>query len=136
MLLSARMLAHVTTVNDFDYVDQVECVQGDTVDIYFQLVDLTRAKPIQGWKPAGIRYMPAVGAAMTCRLDNIDDGVAITRTPVQVFPTSDPSIWKISLLPADTIKGTCALNLVLTEPGKQTSCRKEAAVRISLPTAM
>lgn len=130
------MLAHVTSVNDFDYADQVELTQGDQVDVYFQLVDLTRAPSRLGYKPEGVRYMPASGATLQVRLDNIDDNVALTRAPVQAYPTLDPSIWRLSVLSTDTIRGTCALNLTLNESGKLTYGRREGAVKIARSGSM
>lgn len=131
MLLSARMLNAVTSVNDFEYADAAEFVQGDTVDVYFQLVDASKDRPIQNWKPAGRRFMPASGATVKVRLDNIDDNTAISRFAVQAFPTSDPSIWKVSVLASDSLlRGTCALVLDLNQGGVHTYARVEGAVLI------
>lgn len=129
MLLSARMLYNVSSVNQFSWTDVVEFTQGDSYDIYFQLIDANLDKPVYGFKPAGRRYMPAVGATLTVRLDNIDDAVAISRPAVQPF-AQDPSIWKVSVLATDKIVGTCALVLTLNESGKVTSGRVQAAVLI------
>lgn len=130
MVLSARMLGNVDSVNDFSYVQSVEMTQGDAGDIFFQLIDLTKDSSLQGYKPAGRRFMPAAAATLSVRLDNLDDNIALTRSAVQAFPTSDPSIWKISVLNTDTIRGTCALVLTLTQGGVVTYGRKECAVRI------
>lgn len=131
MLLSARMLNSVVSVNSWDYADAAEFTQGDTLDVYFQLVDSSKDRPIQQFKPAGRRYMPASGAILTIRFDNLDDNVAISRSAVQAFPTSDPSIWKVTVLSSDSsLRGTCALNLSLNEAGKLTYARVEGAIRI------
>ncbi len=42
MLLSARWLINVASVNDWDYADKVEFSEGDPVSVYFQLTDLSR----------------------------------------------------------------------------------------------
>ena len=131
MLLSARMLGSVSSVNSFTYEDTVEFMQGDTIDVFFQLVDASKNRPIQNWKPAGFRYMPASGATLSCRLDNIDDGTAVVRAANQPFPTSDPSIWKVSVLASDSLlRGTCALVLDLNQGGVHTYARVEGAVLI------
>lgn len=131
MFLSARMLNSVVNVNSFDYADSVEFSQGDTIDCYFQLIDASKDKPIQNWKPAGRRFMPASGATLSVRVDNIDDNVAIQRSAVQAFPTSDPSIWKVSIVGSDVIRGTCALVLDLNQGGVHTHARVEGAIMIS-----
>lgn len=129
MLLSARMLNDVASVNAYEVVEQVEFTQGDTVDVYFQLVDASLDKAVRGFVPAGRRYMPAVGATLSVKLDNIDDNIALTRAATQPF-TQDPSIWRLNVIGTDRIIGTCALVVVLTEAGKVTRGRIEAAVQI------
>lgn len=123
------MLNGVSSVNDFEAVTQLEFTQGDTVDLYFQLLDLTRDKAIKGFVPAGRRYVPAAGATLSVRLDNINDAIAVTRSASQPF-TQDPSIWKLTVIGTDKIVGTCALVLTLTEGVKVTRGRAEAAVQI------
>lgn len=131
MRLSARMLQSVVNANSFEWATQVEATEGDTFDCYFQLIDATRDLAVAGFKPAGRRYCPEVGATMSVKLDNIDDDVALTRTATQPF-SQDPSIWKFSVLATDTIRGTCAVQITLTEPTgtKRTYARVEAAVEI------
>jgi hypothetical protein len=129
MLLAARMLNDVASVNAYEVAEQVEFTQGDTVDVYFQLIDASLDKAVKGFVPGGRRYMPAAGATLSVKLDNIDDNVAVTRSAVQPF-ANDPSIWKLPVLSTDRIIGTCALVLTLTEAGKVTRGRVEAAVQI------
>lgn len=137
MRLGVRMLQNVTSVNAWDWASQVEATQGDTFDVYFQLVDLTRDTPVQGFKPSGRRFVPEAGATMSVRLDNIDDAVALTRAATQPY-AQDPSIWKFSVLATDTIRGTCALQITLTEPTgtKKTYARVEAVVAIKAKGAL
>lgn len=124
------MLDNVASVNQFDYADSVMFTQGDQVDVYFQLIDANRDRAQFGFQPAGRRYMPASGATLSVKLDNVDDNVALTRTATQPFPTSDPSIWKVSILNSDAIRGTCALVLTLTQSGVVTKGRVQSAVLI------
>jgi hypothetical protein len=123
------MLNSVASVNAFDWAEQVEFTQGDTADIYFQLIDASVDKAVRGYVPAGRRYAPAAGATMSVKLDNIDDAIALTRAATQPF-TNDPSIWKLSVVSTDKIIGTCALAITLTEGVKVTRGRVEAAVLI------
>jgi hypothetical protein len=129
MVLSARILNNVASANSFDWADQAEFTQGDTVDIYFQLIDTTVDKAVKGFVPGGRRYIPAAGATLSVKLDNIDDAVALTRSATQPF-SGDLSIWKLTILATDAIVGTCALALTLTEGAKVTRGRAEAAVLI------
>lgn len=137
MQLSVRMLQNVANVNSFDWATQVEATEGDAYDVYFQLVDATRDRAVNGFKPAGRRFVPEAGATMSVKLDNIDDDIALTRVATQPFAT-DPSIWKFSVLNTDTIRGTCALQITLTEPtgSKKTYARVEAAVEIQAKGAL
>lgn len=131
MLLSARMLNAVTSVNDFEVVQAVQFTQGDTVDVYFQLVDVTKDRSAQGFSPTGRRYVPASGATLTAKLDNIDDLVSVSRAATQPYPTADPSIWRLSITATDKIIGTCALAITLTEAGVVTRGRLEAAALVA-----
>jgi hypothetical protein len=123
------MLNNVASANAFAWADQVEFTQGDTVDIYFQLIDATLDKAVKGFKPGGRRYMPAAGATLSVKVDNIDDNIAITRSCSQPF-VQDPSIWKLTVVGTDKIVGTCALVLTLNEAGKITTGRTEAVVQV------
>ena len=129
MLLGARMLDQVGNVNQFKVVDSIEFTQGDTATVYIQLVDLTKDKAVEGFVPSGRRYVPAAGATLSIKLDNIDDALALTRTATLPF-TGDSSIWSFSVLATDKIQGTCALSLTLNESGIITRGRIEAVVLI------
>jgi hypothetical protein len=117
MLLGARFLANVSSVNDWDYIDRVEFSEGDPVTVHLQIIDITLDRETQGWKPivAGRRYMPAVGATLQVILKNVDDAATYTKVATQPFPTSDPSIWSFSVAATDSVRGTVAATLVLTE---------------------
>lgn len=130
MRLSARMLDNVSSVNSFAYVDQVEFTEGDATRVYFQLIDVTQDKGAQGFKPAGRRYMPAAGATLSVTLENIDDDKAITRAASQ-YSALDPSIWYVTIMATDVIRGTVNLALALTQSSVVTRGRVEAAVAIS-----
>ncbi len=117
MLLSARILSPLANVNDFDYAQVHQMTAGEASDIYFQLIDAGRNPPTAYFFPFGLRYMPATGATLQCTLASINDAQTVIRYATQPYPTQDPSIWKLSVLPTDQIGGTFALKLSLNEGG-------------------
>lgn len=131
MLLSARMLNAVSGVNAFEYAEAAQFNQGDTVNVYFQLIDASLDTAMKGFSPSGRRFMPAVGATLSATLTNINDAKQVVRAAVQAFPTADPSIWYVALTAADTISGTCDLIVKLTQGGIVTTGRLPAAVLIA-----
>lgn len=120
MRLSARILNNVSGVNAFDYAEAAEFTEGDAPTIYLQLIDLSQDKAEKGFVPAGRRYCPASGATLSVVLDNIDDSRKLTKIATQPYPTQDPSIWSVTLLSTDKIRGTANLKLTLTESSKTT----------------
>lgn len=130
MLLSARFLNQVSSVNGFEYAANAQWTEGDTVSLYFQLIDASLDRPAQGFVPAGRRYMPAAGATLNATITNIDDSVQITRTAVQPYAL-DPSIWRVDILSTDKIRGTCDLVLALREGLVSTNSRVVGGVLIS-----
>lgn len=125
------MLSAVNTVNDWDYADEVAFTEGDTARIYFQLIDVTKDKVAQQFKPAGRRYCPAVGATLQVVLDNINDGKKVTRTAVQPYATLDASIWYVDVLATDKVRGTVDLALQLTQSSVITYARVPAALAVA-----
>lgn len=114
MLLSARFLNDVANVNSFENAQVGEFTQGEAASVYFQLIDASVDGPMKGFSPAGRRYIPATGATLSVVVNNIDDGVKITRVAVNPFP-DDRSIWRLDFLTTDKISGTATLQLTLTE---------------------
>ena len=115
MLLSARFLTDVASINSWEYADVIEFTEGDSITFYFQLIDLNKDKNIDGFVPAGKRYISASGAVLQCTIENLDDEKIITRNATLAFPSDDRSIWKITILTSDKIRGTANLRLKLTE---------------------
>lgn len=130
MLLSARFLSQVASVNSWNYTDSAQWTQGDTVTVYLQLVDMTQDKAVQGFVPAGRRYVPATGATLSVTLVNVNQAVQITRLATQPY-TSDGSIWKFTVLASDAISGTCDVKLSLNENGTITSGVAKAGALIN-----
>lgn len=135
MILSARFLYDVQTVNSWHYVDVAEFTEGDAATISFQLVDLGLDKAIDGFSPAGRRYVPPVGTTLSCVIESIDESRRLTRAASQPYAT-DGSIWNLTLLTTDTVRGTANLRLTLTEPGGRiisgmVKCGIRAASRVT-----
>ena len=115
MILGARFLANVCSVNAYDLVDRVEITEGEAVNVYLQLVDTTKFKASQGYNPSGLRYVPTSGSTLELRVDNLDAAKTITRFATQPYPTTDPSIWCLAILASDGLHGgTAGLKLVLS----------------------
>ena len=114
MLLSARFLNDVANVNSFEHADVAEFTEGDPASVYFQLIDASLDKVVDGYVPAGRRYVPAVGATLQCTVESLDDAKQIVRLATQPF-SNDGSIWKLDFLSTDKIRGTANLRLKLTE---------------------
>ena len=123
MLLGSCVLNGVASVNTFDYVSAADWTAGDTVSLYIQLLDLSLDRP------GGRRYIPLAGATLEVTLDSIDSAKRIVRAASQPY-SQDSSIWLVSILSTDTIRGTVNLRLKLTEAGKVTRGTSETAVRI------
>lgn len=133
MLLRARFMNNVASVNQFDWVQQVEMSEGDgPVTVTFQLIDSSVDREDQGWKPnvAGRRYVPAAGATLQVVLKNIDDAKTLTKVASQAYPTTDPSVWSFQIASTDPVKGTISLALILTESAKVTRGLVPAAIRV------
>lgn len=120
MLLSARILSHVASVNNYRTVSQVEFTDGDAPSIVFQLVDLSVDKNSEGFNPPGRRYCPAEEAEVTVFLGSVREANRIERIAFQPFPQFDASIWQIDLFPEDKVAGNTDLFIELSENGKVT----------------
>lgn len=129
MLLNARILIDCQNVNSWEPSTETSWTEGDTVDVYFQLIDASLDRPDQGFNPSGRRYVPGTGATLSCALENIDDAKKITRLATQPF-AQDGSIWKLSVLAADTIRGTPQLRLTLTEGSRITRGLAQLGIKI------
>jgi hypothetical protein len=129
MLLSARMLTAVSSVNRFEIVDAVEWTEGDTLSVYFQLIDASLDRPAQGFNPPGRRFMPAASATLTVSINSIDSTKTYTKTATQPY-SLDPSIWKIDIASTDAIVGSRDIILTLTEGATITRGRVQAALKV------
>jgi hypothetical protein len=107
MVLSAKILTDVNSVNSFEFVERLQVVEGDAFSLYLQLADSSK----------GLRYVPAVGSTLTVVLDNIDANKKVSRSATQPY-SGDGSIWSVSVLSSDPIlAGTVHVKLTLVESG-------------------
>ncbi len=125
MLLSARWLQNVSTVNDWDFCDKVEFSEGDPVTVYLQLTDVSRDKPL------GRRYVPEDDSTLQVTITNLDNAKAYAKTATQPYPTTDPSIWSFSISANDAVKGTPSIQLMLTEGAVVRRVLLKAAIRVA-----
>lgn len=114
MLLSARILCNVANVNRFDYDTTARFTEGNAFDVYFQLIDASQDRGQDGFYPSGRRYAPVSGAVLRVTLGFIDDEKKLDRAATQPY-SNDPSIWKLSILSTDELRGGCDFILRLTE---------------------
>lgn len=119
MLLSAHMLSHVCSVNNYRRVSTVEFTEGDTPSISFQLVDLSVDRASEGFAPPGRRYCPDPAASLEVSFASALKDRSITYGAYQPFPC-DGSIWRIDLTDDAVLTGRVDLLLTLTEPNKTT----------------
>lgn len=103
MRLGIQLLDSSATLNRFKVVSVLTINQGETFDVFFQLVDQEQS----------IRYVPAVGA--TCLVEvprlaeafgtlsnqRVNSDFSIRRGASNPFP-DDRSIWKLTLSTTET----------------------------------
>lgn len=135
MLLSARFLNDVANVNSFEYALVAEFTEGDPASVYFQLIDASLDKAIDGFVPSGRRYVPAAGATLQVTVESIDDAKEIVRLATQPF-ASDGSIWKVDFLATDKIRGTANMRLRLTEGAVVRTGLVKSGLRIHSTTCL
>lgn len=129
MILSARFLTNVGSVNSYEYTSNVEFTEGDGIDVYFQLIDSTKDRADQGFFPVGRRYAPGEDATLQVTIDNINDAKKVTRFCSRPY-AEDPTIWKLSILASDAVRGTSNLKLTLIDGTKNIRGIVQGAFRV------
>lgn len=102
MNISLKFLDSVQNVNSFDEVNTFSLIQGNAYELHFRLFR------------DGLRYVPAVGATISVKFDNIDTNKVITRSAAMAFSADDRSIWKVLVLATDSIAPN-SMSATLTE---------------------
>lgn len=130
MLLSAMFLVDVGGVNVFKEVGVIHMTEGDSLDVYLQLRDMSVNTATEGFNPPGRRFIPAAGATLQVVIDALDNAKKIVKTCVQPY-AQDPSIWRFTITSSDKIAGTKTLKLQLAEGPKVTRGVVQPAILVA-----
>ncbi len=118
MVLSARVLEAVASVNVFTFAKAAQTSAGSNFSLFLQLTDIAQLIMTQGWMPSGQRYCPPAGSILLVSVVAVDSNYQFQKVATQPFATLDASIWQVDFLPVDFPNGgTFSLRLQLTEPG-------------------
>lgn len=118
MRLNAKILKNVENVNNWEYTNQAYVQEGQSNQVYIQLVDWDKTLTPEentALPEYPLRYMPQSGAGAEAIFPSIDDDDEITVTGVQPF-TEDTSIWRFDLNASQTPKSG-SFRIRLTEGG-------------------
>lgn len=118
MKLSAKILKNVIDINHFQYASEAVIVEGQSNDIYIQLIDkgwsLNPKKEHGVFLEHPIRYISqATVIAVKANFFSIDDSQEFEITATQPF-SDDKSIYKISLT-SSQIPNAGNFKITLTE---------------------
>jgi hypothetical protein len=119
MLLSARPLVDLNGINSWEPSTQWLMTEGDSTTLAMQLIDASLDRPDQGFMPSGRRHIPEPNATLVVMIENIDDNRRVQRIATQPYP-QDGSIWTVTVLATDPIRGSPQVRLTLTEGSKVT----------------
>jgi len=110
MRLSAKALKNVDSINAWSYTEnwtvRSDGDSGETVSLYFQLVDLDRDS---------IRYIPSALATMSVTFPALDDLALITIAATVAF-SDDRSIMKVDIA-STQLPYSGAVRFALTDGG-------------------
>lgn len=121
MNLTAKPIITWNNVNSYVFGNQWIVNQGNSLTLYFQIIDTDQAiQPINTGlgiftgitavgTTAGLRYLVGVGSQnqpyqVTVTFPSIDGSQQLTITAIQADP-NDSSIWQVSIAPSMTIGG-------------------------------
>ena len=129
MNLSARFLSNVANVNSFIYVDRPTFTEGDTSDVYLQLIDKELDTPTFNYYPPYRRFVPIAGSTLIVVLMSLDSTRVVTKAATQPF-VGDSSIWKFSVTPSDRLRGSVNMRIQLNQGGIITNALIQPAINI------
>lgn len=129
MNLSARFLSNVANVNSFIYVDRPTFTEGDTSDVYLQLIDKELDTPAFNYYPPYRRFVPIAGSTLIVVLMSLDSTRVVTKAATQPF-IGDASIWKFSVTPSDRLRGSVNMRIQLNQNGVITNALIQPAINI------
>lgn len=134
MRLNTKILKNIAGVNNWSYTDQASVQEGQSNDIYFQLVDYDQIpgndKSV-ALPDSPLRYMP-LGTIVTlsATFPSIDSAQEFSVIGTQPFP-QDKSIWKVTLLSTQLPKSG-NFKIKLTEDGVDKNILAKNAVSVDL----
>lgn len=129
MNLSTRFLSNVANVNSFIYVDRPTFTEGDTSDVYLQLIDKELDTPAFNYYPPYRRFVPIAGSTLIVVLMSLDSTRVVTKAATQPF-VGDSSIWKFSVTPSDRLRGSVNMRIQLNQGGIITNALIQPAINI------
>jgi hypothetical protein len=103
--------------------------EGDATTLAFQLIDASLDRSDQGFSPSGRRYIPDAHATLAITIENIDDSRKVQRIATQPYP-QDGSIWTVTILSTDLIRGSPQVRLALTEGTRVTRGLLRCALKV------
>jgi len=136
MRLSAKILKNVVDINHWQQANQAHISEGQSNDVYIQLVDLdwsTKSSPEQSvaFPQYPVRYISqAASISVKGKFLNIDDAQEFEVVATQPF-TDDKSIFKISLT-STQIPSAGNMIIVVTEDGVEKSFVIKQAIEVEL----
>jgi len=134
MRLNAKILKNVASVNQWQYGSQAYVQEGQSNEIYLQLVDLDKVPGTDksvALPENPMRYIPQ-GSVVTlvATFPSIDSAQELVIEAIQPF-ADDKSIWKISLSSSQLPK-TGNFKLKLTEDSEEKSMLVKNGVSVNL----
>ena len=120
MRLGFVLLDNVLDVNNFKEAKELSLVSGNPSELYFRLIQLD--KNCNEDQEHYLRFIPPPGAVCIAQINNLDDSLVLNNTtspsiiPLQPYPTTDASIWKIQI-PAGAVINPNSLDIQLSYSG-------------------
>ena len=133
MRLGIKMLSSSSTLNNLQYLNQVQVNPGETTAVYFQLVDMEQnAQNVQSGQISQNyqRYIPIAASTMTIGMFSNNKVNNINKVPSNPFP-DDRSVWAFNLNSFNTSVGAgINMTVTLTEGVNIRIATAEAAIII------
>lgn len=134
MRLNVKILKNVANVNHWQYANQASLQEGQSNEIYVQLVDydmIAGNDKSVSLPENPLRYIPQ-GTVVTLQatFPSINDAEQFTINGTQPF-ADDKSIWKFSLT-ANQLPRSGNFKLVLTEDGNPKNIIGKDSIKVSL----
>ena len=136
MRLGAKILKNVIDVNHWQHANQAHVVEGQSNDIYIQLLDLdwstkSSAEKSPSFHEFPIRYMSqATTIIVKASFMSIDDSEEFEVTATQPF-ADDKSIYKFALT-SSQIPNAGNVTIIVDEDGTERSFLIKQAIEVEL----